>query len=100
MLQPVKAKYGGAGLAKPSVFLNIGEPGFNEAFEELYDEHVEGFSGKSFKKMGKVRQAVQTDCICIVYLCVPVCVIEGGGANNSHPGGLKAPPGFNKSSST
>ena len=24
--------------------------------------------------------AVQADCICIVYLCVPVCVIEGGGA--------------------
>ena len=22
---------------------------------------------------------VKADCICIVYLCVPVCVIEGGG---------------------
>ena len=24
---------------------------------------------------------VQDDCMCIVYLCVPVCVIEGGGAS-------------------
>ena len=24
---------------------------------------------------------VQADCICVVYLCVPVCVIEGGGAS-------------------
>ena len=23
-------------------------------------------------------EEVQADCICIVYLCVPVCVIEGG----------------------
>ena len=25
--------------------------------------------------------SVQSDCICIVYRCVPVCVIEGGGAS-------------------
>ena len=25
---------------------------------------------------------MQADCICIVYLCVPVCVVEDGGANN------------------
>ena len=27
------------------------------------------------------RAEMQADCMCIVYLCVPVCVIEGGGAN-------------------
>ena len=26
---------------------------------------------------------VQADCICIVYLCVPVCVTEGGGASST-----------------
>ena len=36
------------------------------------------------------EEEVQADCVCIVYLCVPVCVIEGGGANN-HPC-LKSPP--------
>ena len=28
---------------------------------------------------------VRADCICIVYLCVPVCVIEGGGGAGSRP---------------
>ena len=28
-----------------------------------------------------VGAEVQVDCICTVYLCVPVCVIEGGGAS-------------------
>ena len=26
---------------------------------------------------------VQADCVCIVYLCVPVCVMEGGGGGAS-----------------
>ena len=38
-------------------------------------------------------RAVQADCqYIIVYLCVPVCVIEGGGASSTV--GLKAPPGL------
>ena len=27
--------------------------------------------------------AVQADCICIVYLRVPVCVVDGGGASST-----------------
>ena len=30
-----------------------------------------------------VGAEVQADCICIVYLSVPVCVIEGGGASST-----------------
>ena len=26
-----------------------------------------------------LTEEVQADCMCIVHLCVPVCVIEGGG---------------------
>ena len=26
---------------------------------------------------------MQADCICIEYLCVPVCVIEGGGGSST-----------------
>ena len=37
--------------------------------------------GGALRARGGVWGAeVQADCICIVYLCVPVCVIEGGGA--------------------
>ena len=37
----------------------------------------------------KVEAEVQADCTCIMYLCVPVCVIEGRGAISTL--GLKAP---------
>ena len=42
--------------------------------------------------VSEVGVEVQADCICIVYLCVPVCVIEGGGGGASSTPGLKAPP--------
>ena len=32
-----------------------------------------------------VGAEVQADCICIVYLCLPVCGIEGGGGASSTP---------------
>ena len=47
-----------------------------------------------FIKSGVGRAVVQADCMCIVYLCVPVCVIEVGGASSilalkrHHPGFL------------
>ena len=53
VLQPVRAKYGGAGFAKPSVYVDISDEYFSEKFQELFDEHVEGFGGKSLVKMGK-----------------------------------------------
>ena len=56
VLQPVRAKYGGQGFAKPSAFINGAAPDFKEQLDELFDEHVEGFSGKSFRKMGKKQE--------------------------------------------
>ena len=56
VLQPVRAKYGGAGFAKPSVYLDISDEYFSEKFQELFDEHVEGFGGKSLVKMGKKNE--------------------------------------------
>lgn len=56
VLQPVKAKYSGQGLAKPSVFIDIAAEDFRDRLRELYDEHVEGFSGKSYKKMGNAQE--------------------------------------------
>eukprot|EP00951_Prasinocladus_malaysianus_P035091 scaffold359022_cov24-Prasinocladus_malaysianus.AAC.1 len=38
-IQPVKAKYGGMGFARPSAFLDLRDDGFNEKFEEIYYEH-------------------------------------------------------------
>jgi len=59
VLQPVRAKYGGQGLAKPSAFVDIADANFSEILRRLYDEHVEGFSGKSYKKMGNVQDAME-----------------------------------------
>jgi len=56
VLQPVRAKYGGAGFAKPSVYVDISDEYFSEKFQELFDEHVEGFGGKSLVKMGKKNE--------------------------------------------
>lgn len=56
VLQPRKAKYGGQGLAKPSTFVNIASESFFDEFESLFDEHIEGFNGKSYVKMGKSRE--------------------------------------------
>ena len=43
-------------------------------------------------KLDLAGAEVQADCICIVYLCVHVCVIEGGGAGSTT--GLESAPGF------
>ncbi|CAL6402056.1 unnamed protein product [Bathycoccus prasinos] len=56
VLQPVRAKYGGAGFAKPSVYVDISDEYFSEKFQELFDEHVDGFGGKSLTKMGKKNE--------------------------------------------
>ena len=55
-------------------------------FLSLLRHYIEGTlksqqvpSDKSVPRM--VGAEVQADCVCIVYLCVPVCVIEGGGAS-------------------
>ena len=59
VLQPVRAKYGGQGFAKPSAFVNIAADGVDARIRALYDEHVDGFSGKSYKKMGNAQDMME-----------------------------------------
>ena len=59
VLQPVRAKYSGQGLAKQSVYADIADPEFDAKVRELYDEHVDGFSGKSYKKMGNAQDMME-----------------------------------------
>ena len=60
----------------------------------LFDAASAAFAGRRTVAAGVVAlrtargggaEEVQADCICIVYLCVPVsvCVIEGGGGASS-----------------
>ena len=56
VLQPKRAKYGGQGLAKDSTYVNIASDTFLDDFTELFDEHVDGFNGKSYVKMGKSQE--------------------------------------------
>ena len=55
VIQPVRAKYSGQGFAKPSCFLELRDANFSERLTQLYDEHVDGFTGKSFQKMGNAQ---------------------------------------------
>jgi hypothetical protein len=59
VLQPVLAKYGGQGFAKPSTYVNIAASDACELIRELYDERVDGFSGKSYKKLGNAQDMME-----------------------------------------
>ena len=59
VLQPVRAKYGGQGFAKPSAFVDIASDDKDAVIRALYDEHVDGFSGKSYKKMGNAQDMME-----------------------------------------
>lgn len=59
VLQPVRAKYGGQGFAKPSAFVDMASDGVAARIRALYDEHVDGFSGKSYKKMGNAQDVME-----------------------------------------
>lgn len=50
LLQPSRKHYGGLGYAKESVFVDISDPEYNAKFTHIWNEHITGFSGKSFKK--------------------------------------------------
>mmetsp|Transcript_31476 Transcript_31476/g.94170 ORF Transcript_31476/g.94170 Transcript_31476/m.94170 type:complete len:266 (-) Transcript_31476:54-851(-) len=52
-LQPRKRDYGGLGLARPSLFLDLHDPSFVPKFEEEFAEHVRGFFGKQRTKAMK-----------------------------------------------
>lgn len=56
VLEPKRAKFGGQGFARSSTFLNIAREDFLDAFTELFDEHIDGFNGKSYVKMGKAQE--------------------------------------------
>eukprot|EP00040_Diaphanoeca_grandis_P028787 m.167214 g.167214 ORF g.167214 m.167214 type:complete len:281 (+) comp31459_c0_seq1:230-1072(+) len=49
-LQPNLKGYGGMGYAKPSAWIDLRDDEFMEKYLTLYEEHVEGFSGKAFQK--------------------------------------------------
>jgi hypothetical protein len=61
VIQPNRKSYGGMGLARPSVMLPLGSHEFAERFAELFDEHVDGFSGKAFAK-ARNRESSQVGC--------------------------------------
>ena len=46
LLQPSRKHYGGLGYAKESIFVHLDDPEYEERFQEIWDEHVPGFSGK------------------------------------------------------
>jgi len=55
-LTPTRAKYGGQGFARASTYVNIASEHFLDEFTELFDEHIDGFNGKSYVKMGKSQE--------------------------------------------
>lgn len=46
LLQPSRKHYGGLGYAKESLFVPLDDPQYTELFQEIWDEHISGFSGK------------------------------------------------------
>ena len=52
-IQPRSRDYGGLGLARPSLLLNLRDPSFVPKFELEFGEHVEGFFGKQRTKAMK-----------------------------------------------
>ena len=60
ILQPSRKHYGGQGYAKASVFLPLTEPDFAERFGVLWDEHIQGFSGK-------VCASISNSCLADVF---------------------------------
>ena len=46
LLQPSRKHYGGQGYAKESTLLLLGDERFDAKMQELWDEHIPGFSGK------------------------------------------------------
>eukprot|EP00055_Hartaetosiga_balthica_P017885 m.124527 g.124527 ORF g.124527 m.124527 type:complete len:310 (+) comp9425_c11_seq1:26-955(+) len=52
-LQPRAGGYGGQGFSKETTWIPLLTPTWLDEFEEAYDEHIEGFSGKAFSKSVK-----------------------------------------------
>lgn len=58
-IQPIKAKYGGMGFAKKSIFLNIQDSEFDSKFQEVFREHIQGWAGNSYAKSRKKQEQSQ-----------------------------------------
>eukprot|EP00466_Bigelowiella_natans_P012989 jgi/Bigna1/61275/fgenesh1_kg.20_\ len=52
-MQPHNGHYGGMGLAKASIWLPLHDPLVERKFAVIFNEHIQGFGGKSFKKKKK-----------------------------------------------
>lgn len=52
-IQPRHKDYGGIGLARPSLFLEMEDPSFSARLSEEFNEHVPGFFGKQRTKAMK-----------------------------------------------
>jgi hypothetical protein len=46
LIQPRKREYGGLGLARPSLFLDLRDESFIPKLEDEFSEHISGFYGK------------------------------------------------------
>jgi hypothetical protein len=58
-LQPRKRDYGGIGLARPTLFLELTDPSFVPKLEEEFHEHIPGFYGRSVFHNSQKRQSSQ-----------------------------------------
>lgn len=52
-IQPRNRDYGGLGIARPSMYINLGDPSFLPKLEEEFSEHIPGFFGKQRTKAMK-----------------------------------------------
>jgi hypothetical protein len=53
MKQPRKNDYGGIGLARPSLYIELDDPSWKPKLEEEFQEHIPGFFGKQRAKVMK-----------------------------------------------
>merc|ERR1712166_639511 len=51
-----RSSYGGMGVAKPSAWTDLTADKFNSKLTTLFDEHIQGWSGKSYTKAMKKQQ--------------------------------------------
>ncbi|KAK3261894.1 hypothetical protein CYMTET_29229 [Cymbomonas tetramitiformis] len=54
VLQPTTAHYGGMGVARPSIWIDLEDPNYLKRFEKVYNEFVQGCNGQ--KKRVKSEQ--------------------------------------------
>jgi hypothetical protein len=68
-VQPSVKGYGGMGFARPSLWIDVHDRAFESRYLEMYNEHVEGFSGKAFQKASVVLLAFNTNYHTLFHCC-------------------------------